>query len=60
MIDFNCPQCEDTGRVTVRVSYPMAYVGPGEPPEHARGVTGARGPNCDAISRWRVEDMDDE
>ncbi len=58
MGDFNCPHCEDTGRITVRVTYPMSYVCAGEPPDDARGVTGARCPNCDPVVL--AQEYDDE
>ena len=54
-----CPRCEGTGRVTVRVSYPMSYVCAGEPPDYAKGVTGARCDRCDPVARWS-EECEDE
>ncbi len=50
-----CPRCEGTGRITVRVSYPMSYVCAGDPPDYARGVTGARCRWCDPVARWDEE-----
>ena len=59
MSDFTCLRCEDTGRITVRVSYPMSYVCAGEPPDYAKGVTGARCDRCDPVARWS-EECEDE
>jgi hypothetical protein len=55
MSDFICERCEDTGRITVRVTYPMSYVAPGEPPDYAHGVTGSRCDQCDPVARWSGE-----
>lgn len=41
-----CAQCAGTGRVTIRVTYPMSYVCAGEPPEDARGVAGVTCDHC--------------
>ena len=59
MSNFECNRCEDTGRITVRVSYPMSYVCAGDPPGYARGVAGARCDRCDPVARWR-EECEDE
>ena len=59
MSGINCTRCEDTGRITVRASYPMSYVCAGEPPDYARGVTGARCDRCDPVARWD-EECEDE
>jgi hypothetical protein len=40
-----CERCDDTGYITVRNTFPMAYVCPGSPPEYAAGVCEAK---CDA------------
>ena len=59
MTDFICQRCEDTGRITVRNRYPMSYVCAGDPPDYARGITGARCRWCDPIARWQ-EECEDE
>ena len=59
MSDFDCRRCEDTGRISVRVTFPMSYVGPGDPPDYARGVAGARCDRCDPVARF-PEGFDDE
>lgn len=45
---IRCQRCLDSGRITVRNYYPMTYVAAGDPPEGARGVTGAW---CDCGAR---------
>lgn len=53
--DFVCDRCHDTGIITVRVTYPMSYVGPGSPAEYARNVTEARCDRCDPVARFAEE-----
>ena len=43
-----CDRCNDTGFVTVRNHWPMAYVCAGSPPEDARGVCEAPCRECPA------------
>jgi hypothetical protein len=46
-----CERCNDTGWITVRVHYPMSYVGAGWPPEDARGVAGSKCWECGAAAK---------
>lgn len=55
MGEIECTRCNDTGWITVRVTYPMAYVCAGAPPDYARGVAEARCDHCDPVVRWREE-----
>ena len=58
--EFMCERCEDSGFITVRVVGPMSYVGPGSPPDGARGVCEVRCRWCDPVSRFREEMEDDD
>ena len=57
--DVTCPRCKDSGRIIVRTHFPVSYVCGGEPPDHARGVIGARCRWCEPVAR-RVEEADSE
>lgn len=58
--DFMCERCEDSGIITVRVMFPMSYVGAGSPPEDARGICESRCRWCDPVARFREEMEDDD
>lgn len=58
MDDVECTRCNDTGYITVRVTYPMSYVCAGSPPDDAKGVTELRCDRCDPVSRFQEEDED--
>ena len=58
MEDVECTRCNDTGWITVRVTFPMTYVCAGSPPDDAKGVTEARCDRCDPVSRFQNETED--
>jgi hypothetical protein len=49
--DAICDYCNGTGMVTVRTTFPCSYVCAGEPPEDARGMTGAPCGECHSFYR---------
>jgi hypothetical protein len=49
--DAACDVCNGTGWLTVRSTFPCAYVCAGEPPEDAKGVTGWPCSDCHSFHR---------
>lgn len=48
IVSVPCSRCADTGRITVRTTYPMSWVCAGEPPDDARNVVGQDCYECNA------------
>ena len=55
MEDVECTRCNDTGYITVRVTFPMSYVCAGPSPEYAKGVTDVRCDACDPMKCFQEE-----
>lgn len=51
---FYCSKCEDTGIVTVRVTYPMSYICSGDHSKDGSGLTCINCPDCNAwdLRHW--------
>lgn len=59
ILDRECPRCQGSGEIAVRVTFPMTEVGSGPVPDYARGVTARKCTGCDGAGVVEI-DLEEE